>query len=54
VSRDPWASGAEEVDSPDKVGIFDRQLKVEAEVLDRIRPGRPDRTGIFEFASSGH
>jgi hypothetical protein len=52
VIRVPWKSGGEEVDSPDRVGIFDRQLKVEWERGKRC-PGRPDQVGIFEFASSG-
>ncbi len=32
VFRDPWKSGAKEVDSPDRVGIFDPQLKVEQRI----------------------
>jgi len=50
VTRDPWKSGAEEVDSPDRVGIFDPQLKVETEALEEtprpVRKLRPMREWV--------
>jgi len=50
VFGDPWKSGAKEVDSPDRVGIFDPQLKVETEALEEtprpVRKLRPMREWV--------